>query len=137
MLFFSEMWERFSFYGMRALLTLYMTLTLFADLQDPLRRDQAIGIYAAYGALDLQSFFTVGEDECRAWTVRRGALAPEAAGVIHSDMERGFIRAEVIKWQDLIERGSEAKCREAGLARVEGKDYIMQDGDVVHFRFNV
>ena len=71
------------------------------------------------------------------WPVSRGSRAGRAAGKIHSDIERGFIRAEVIHWKDLIEHGSEAKCREAGLARVEGKDYIMQDGDVVHFRFNV
>jgi ribosome-binding ATPase YchF (GTP1/OBG family) len=80
---------------------------------------------------------TVGPDECRAWPVTRGSRAVRAAGKIHSDIERGFIRAEVIDWKDLIEYGSEAKCREAGLARVEGKDYIVQDGDVVHFRFNV
>ena len=80
---------------------------------------------------------TSGPDECRAWPVARGSRAVRAAGKIHSDIERGFIRAEVIDWKDLIERGSEAKCREAGLARVEGKDYIIQDGDVVHFRFNV
>jgi len=94
-------------------------------------------IRAAYELIDLVSMLTVGPDECRAWPVARGSRAVRAAGKIHSDIERGFIRAEVIKWQDLIELGSEAKCRDAGLARVEGKDYIMQDGDVVHFRFNV
>ena len=92
---------------------------------------------AAYALIDLVSMLTAGPDECRAWPVARGSKAVRAAGKIHSDIERGFIRAEVIKWQDLIEHGSEAKCRDAGLARVEGKDYIMQDGDVVHFRFNV
>jgi GTP-binding protein YchF len=94
-------------------------------------------IRAAYELIDLVSMLTVGPDECRAWPVERGSRAVRAAGKIHSDIERGFIRAEVIDWKDLIEHGSEAKCREAGLARVEGKDYIMQDGDVVHFRFNV
>ncbi len=94
-------------------------------------------IRAAYDLIDLVSMLTAGPDECRAWPVARGSKAVRAAGKIHSDIERGFIRAEVIKWQDLIEQGSEAKCRDAGLARVEGKEYIMQDGDVVHFRFNV
>jgi len=94
-------------------------------------------IRAAYELIDLVSMLTSGPDECRAWPVARGSRAVRAAGKIHSDIERGFIRAEVIDWKDLIEHGSEAKCREAGLARVEGKDYIVQDGDVVHFRFNV
>jgi hypothetical protein len=94
-------------------------------------------IRAAYELIDLVSMLTVGPDECRAWPVARGSRAVKAAGKIHSDIERGFIRAEVIGWTDLIEHRSEAKCREAGVARVEGKDYIMQDGDVVHFRFNV
>ncbi len=94
-------------------------------------------IRAAYELIDLVSMLTVGPDECRAWPVARGSRAVRAAGKIHSDIERGFIRAEVIGWKDLIKHGSEAKCREAGLARVEGKNYIIQDGDVVHFRFNV
>ncbi len=94
-------------------------------------------IRAAYELIDLVSMLTAGPDECRAWPVARGSRAVRAAGKIHSDIERGFIRAEVIDWKDLIGHGSEAKCREAGLARVEGKDYIIQDGDVVHFRFNV
>jgi len=94
-------------------------------------------IRAAYELIDLVSMLTAGPDECRAWPVARGSRAVRAAGKIHSDIERGFIRAEVIDWKDLVGHGSEAKCREAGLARVEGKDYIMQDGDVVHFRFNV
>ena len=94
-------------------------------------------IRAAFELIDLISMLTAGPDECRAWPVARGTAAPKAAGKIHSDIERGFIRAEVIGWQDLIRLGSEAKCREAGLARVEGKDYVMQDGDVVNFRFNV
>ena len=94
-------------------------------------------IREAYGLLDLISMLTAGEDECRAWPAPRGSLAPQAAGKIHSDIERGFIRAEVVPWQDLIELGSEAKCREAGKLRVEGKRYVIQDGDVVNFRFNV
>jgi hypothetical protein len=94
-------------------------------------------VRAAYQLLDLISMLTAGPDECRAWPVPRGAKAPRAAGKIHSDIERGFIRAEVVPWQDLVSLGSEAKCREAGKLRVEGKEYVIQDGDVVHFRFNV
>ncbi len=94
-------------------------------------------IRAAFDLLDLISMLTAGPDECRAWPIRRGIPAPKAAGKIHSDIERGFIRAEVIAWQDLIELGSEAKCRDAGKLRIEGKDYIIADGDVVNFRFNV
>jgi hypothetical protein len=94
-------------------------------------------IRAAYELLDLVSMLTAGPDECRAWPVPRGTPAPRAAGKIHSDIERGFIRAEVVPWQDLVELGSEARCREAGRLRVEGKSYLVQDGDVVHFRFNV
>ena len=94
-------------------------------------------IRAAFALTDLVSIITVGPDECRAWPIRRGLPAPSAAGKIHSDIERGFIRAEVVPWQELVERGSEARCREAGVLRVEGKDYIVKDGDVVNFRFNV
>jgi hypothetical protein len=94
-------------------------------------------ISAAYALLDLISFLTAGEDECRAWSIKRGTTAHRAAGQIHSDIERGFIRAEVIRFEDLIHFGSEARCREAGRLRSEGKDYIVQDGDVIHFRFNV
>jgi GTP-binding protein YchF len=94
-------------------------------------------IRAAYSLLDLISFLTVGEDECRAWSIKHGTNAHKAAGVIHSDIERGFIRAEVIRFEDLAELGSEARCREHGKLRLEGKDYIVQDGDVIHFRFNV
>ena len=94
-------------------------------------------IRAAFALTNLVSMITVGPDECRAWPVRRGLPAPRAAGKIHSDIERGFIRAEVVPWQELVERGSEARCREAGLLRVEGKEYIVQDGDVINFRFNV
>jgi GTP-binding protein YchF len=92
---------------------------------------------ASYELLGLIAFFTVGEDEVRAWTVRRGTCAREAAGAIHSDIERGFIRAEVVRWDDLLRLESLAACREAALLRLEGKDYQVQDGDVVHFRFNV
>jgi GTP-binding protein YchF len=91
----------------------------------------------AYKILDLITFLTAGPDECRAWTVKRGARAPQAAGVIHTDFERGFIKAEVIWWEDLVSLGSEAKCREAGKLQIEGRDYVVRDGDVVHFRFNV
>jgi GTP-binding protein YchF len=94
-------------------------------------------IAAGYRAVDVISFFTVGEDEVRAWTVKRGALAPQAAGVIHSDMEKGFIRAEVIRYEDLIEHGSEAAIKKAGLMKLAGKDYVVQDGDIFHVRFNV
>ena len=94
-------------------------------------------IRAAFALTDLVSMITVGPDECRAWPIRRGLPAPRAAGKVHSDIERGFIRAEVVPWQELVERGSEARCREAGVLRVEGKDYVVQDGDVVRFRFNV
>ena len=94
-------------------------------------------IRAGYRLLGLHSFFTAGPKECRAWTVRQGALAPQAAAVIHTDFERGFIRAEVIGYEDFIGCGGEARAREAGKLRVEGKEYIVADGDVMHFRFNV
>jgi len=94
-------------------------------------------IRAGYHLLGLHSYFTAGPKECRAWTIRKGALAPQAAGVIHSDFERGFIRAEVIAFEDFMSFGGEARAREAGKLRVEGKDYTVADGDVVHFRFNV
>ena len=94
-------------------------------------------IQAAYKMLNLISFFTVGGKENRAWTIRKGMLAPQAAGVIHSDLERGFIRAEVIKYDDLVQLGSELKCKEAGKLAVEGKNYEVQDGDILHIRFNV
>ena len=92
---------------------------------------------AALELLDLITMLTVGPDECRAWAVHAGSAAPRAAGKIHSDIERGFIRAEVVRWDELLELGTEAKCREAGKLRVEGRDYVIQDGDVVNFRFNV
>ncbi len=94
-------------------------------------------IKAAYHLLDLQTFLTAGPKECRAWTFRKGMKAPQTAGIIHSDFERGFIRAEVIKYDDYVTLGSEAKCKEAGKVSVEGKDYVVQDGDIMHFRFNV
>jgi GTP-binding protein YchF len=92
---------------------------------------------AVYTQLGLISFFTVGEDEVRAWTIKQGTTARQAAGKIHSDIERGFIRAEVVSYHDLVKLGSAAKVKEAGLFRLEGKDYVMADGDVVSFRFNV
>jgi hypothetical protein len=94
-------------------------------------------IRASYGLLGVISFFTVGEDEVRAWTIRRGTVAREAAGTIHSDIERGFIRAEVTRWDDLLRLGTLAACRDKALLRLEGKEYVVHDGDVVHFRFNV
>ncbi|MBT8256524.1 MAG: redox-regulated ATPase YchF [Bacteroidia bacterium] len=94
-------------------------------------------IRSAYNLLNLQTYFTAGEKEVRAWTVPVGSTAPQAAGVIHTDFEKGFIRAEVIKYEDYVKYGSEAKVREAGKLGVEGKEYIVKDGDVMHFRFNV
>ena len=83
------------------------------------------------------SFLTSGEDECRAWPIRRGTTAVKAAGKVHSDIERGFIRAEVMAFDDFVRLGSEAKCREAGKLRLEGKEYVVRDGDITHFRFAV
>ena len=94
-------------------------------------------IKAAYKMLQLETFITAGEMEVKAWTYRRGWKAPQCAGVIHTDFERGFIRAEVIKYDDYVRLGSEAAVREAGLLHVEGKEYVVQDGDIMHFRFNV
>lgn len=94
-------------------------------------------IRTGYSMLNLITFFTAGKKEVRAWTIRRGDKAPRAAGKIHSDFERGFIRAEVIACADLVELGSESACRSAGKLSIEGKEYVVQDGDVVHFRFNV
>ncbi|RMG90893.1 MAG: redox-regulated ATPase YchF [Zetaproteobacteria bacterium] len=94
-------------------------------------------IREAYRLLDLMTFFTAGVKEVRAWTIRRGDTAPKAAGVIHNDFEKGFIRAETISYEDFIACGGEAKAKEAGKMRLEGKDYIVQDGDIMHFRFNV
>ncbi len=107
-----------------------------ADLGLP---DRALDrlLQAAYALLGLISFFTAGDDECRAWSIPAGTHAVKAAGVIHSDFERGFIRAEVVPWRELLEAGSFAACRPRGTLRLEGKDYVVQDGDVITFRFNV
>jgi GTP-binding protein YchF len=94
-------------------------------------------VRAGFGLLDLVTFFTVGADECRAWTIRSGTHAPQAAGVIHTDFERGFIKAEVVRIEELLALGSETAAREKGVMRIEGKEYVVQDGDVIHFRFNV
>jgi len=94
-------------------------------------------IRGAYKLLNLETYFTAGEKEVRAWTIKKGATAPQAAGVIHTDFEKGFIRAEVISYDNYVNYGSEAKVKEAGKVRVEGKEYVVQDGDVMHFRFNV
>jgi GTP-binding protein YchF len=94
-------------------------------------------VRAAYKMLNLQTFFTVGPKEIRAWTIRKGMTAPQASGVIHSDLERGFIRAEVMKYNDFISLGSEHACKEAGKFYIEGKNYVVGDGDILHIRFNV
>jgi hypothetical protein len=94
-------------------------------------------VRTSYALLGLISFLTSGEDECRAWTIPRGTRAQQAAGAIHSDIERGFIRAEVVAFDDLMRAGSLAACREQATLRLEGKDYLVRDGDVINFRFNV
>ena len=94
-------------------------------------------IKASYSLLGLATYFTAGVQEVRAWTFRKGMKAPQCAGVIHSDFERGFIRAETVAYDDLVEAGSMAAAKEAGKVRLEGKEYIVQDGDVMLFRFNV
>jgi GTP-binding protein YchF len=94
-------------------------------------------IHSAYRLLDLFTYFTAGVQEVRAWTIHRGWKAPQAAGVIHTDFEKGFIKAEVISYDDFVQFGSEAACRDAGKLRIEGKEYVVKDGDVMHFRFNV
>lgn len=94
-------------------------------------------VRASYDLLGLMSFLTAGEDECRAWTIKKGTKAPQAAGKIHTDFERGFIKAEVINYQDLLDNGSIAAAKEKGIVRIEGKEYVVQDGDVILFRFNV
>ena len=91
----------------------------------------------AYKLLNLRTYFTAGPKEVRAWTFKNGMKAPQTAGIIHTDFEKGFIRAEVIKYEDFIALGSEAKCKEAGKMSVEGKEYVVQDGDMMNFRFNV
>jgi ribosome-binding ATPase len=94
-------------------------------------------IRAAYSSLNLITYFTAGEKEVRAWTIKEGFKAPQAAGVIHTDFERGFIKAEVIKLKDYQTYKTELACKEAGKISIEGKDYVVQDGDIMHFRFNV
>ena len=94
-------------------------------------------IIASYDILGLMSYLTAGEIEVRAWTIRKGTKAPQAAGKIHSDIERGFIKAEIVSYDDLVNCGSMVKAREKGLIRLEGKDYIMKEGDIVDFKFNV
>jgi GTP-binding protein YchF len=94
-------------------------------------------IQSTYRLLNLVTYFTAGVQEVRAWTITRGMLAPQAAGVIHTDFEKGFIRAEVIRYKDFVDLGSEAACRDAGKLAVQGKDYLVEDGDIMHFRFNV
>jgi len=94
-------------------------------------------IKASYSLLGLISYLTAGEDECRAWTITKGTKAPQAAGKIHTDFERGFIKAEVVPYKDLIECGSLSAARDKGLVGMEGKDYVVRDGDVILFRFNV
>lgn len=94
-------------------------------------------IRSAYTLLDLYTYFTAGVQEVRAWTITKGFTAPQAAGVIHSDFEKGFIRAEVIKYDDFVKYGSEAACKENGKLSIEGKTYVVEDGDIMHFRFNV
>jgi len=94
-------------------------------------------IHATSDLLGLQTYYTAGEKEVRAWTVKKGATAPQAAGVIHTDLEKGFIRAEVIAYDDYVSLNGELKAKEAGKMRLEGKDYVVKDGDVMHFRFNV
>jgi ribosome-binding ATPase YchF (GTP1/OBG family) len=94
-------------------------------------------IKSAYHLLGLMSFLTAGEKEVRAWTIPQGTRAQQAAGTIHTDIERGFIRAEIVGYEDLLKTGSQVAAREKGLTRLEGKEYIMQEGDVVNFRFNV
>ena len=94
-------------------------------------------IHSAYQLMGLRTYFTTGEKESRAWTFRAGSKAPQCAGRIHTDFERGFIRAEAIHWDELLEIGSWSKARDVGKLRVEGKDYVVADGDVLEFRFNV
>jgi ribosome-binding ATPase YchF (GTP1/OBG family) len=94
-------------------------------------------IKSTYILLNLATYFTAGVQEVRAWTITKGMLAPQAAGVIHTDFEKGFIRAEVIKYTDFVHYGSEAVCRDNGKLAVQGKDYLVEDGDMMHFRFNV
>ena len=115
----------------------YEERQLFLDDMGLTESGSAKLIRAAYSMLNLHTYFTAGQKEVRAWTVLQGSTAPQAAGVIHTDFEKGFIRAEVISYEDYDNYSSEAKVKEAGKMRVEGKDYVVKDGDVMHFRFNV
>jgi len=120
-----------------------------AELDDPEEKEMFLGEYglkesglsklirSAYARLDLITYFTAGVQEVRAWTIRKGWKAPQAAGVIHTDFERGFIKAEVIKLADYMQYKTEQACKEAGKLSIEGKEYVVQDGDIMHFRFNV
>ena len=101
------------------------------------RHHDGIDTLGNTGIIGLMSFLTAGEDETRAWTIKIGTKAPQAAGKIHTDFEKGFIKAEIVSYDDLVKCGSKVAAREKGLVRLEGKDYVMQDGDVVEFRFNV
>ena len=116
-----------------------MAARLKADLEELGLEESGVNrlIKKAYSLLNLETFITAGEMEVKAWTYRKGWKAPQCAGVIHTDFEKGFIRAEVIKYDDYIQYGSESAVREAGKLGVEGKEYVVQDGDIMHFRFNV
>ena len=111
--------------------------SLFLDDYGILQSGLDMLIKASYKSLDLITYFTAGEKEVRAWTVKKDSTAPQAAGIIHTDFEKGFIKAEVIKYNDFVSYQSEIKCKEAGKLSIEGKDYIVEDGDIMHFRFNV
>ena len=115
----------------------YEDMQMFLDEMGLTESGSARLIQGAYRLLGLQTFFTAGADECRAWTIHKGDKAPKAAGVIHSDFEKGFIRAEVIKYEDFIHYKSESAVRAAGKLNTEGKEYVVEDGDVMHFLFNV
>jgi len=115
----------------------YEERTMFLDDLGLKESGVAKLIRTAYKLLNLETYFTVGVKEVRAWTYHKGFVAPQAAGVIHTDFEKGFIRAEVIKYVDFVKLGSEVACKEAGKMRVEGKEYVVEDGDIMHFRFNV
>lgn len=135
--------------GAQLLVVAAQTESEIAELSDPEERREFLAdmgleasgvdrlIRSAYALLDLETFFTAGADECRAWTFRRGSKAPQCAGIIHTDFEKGFIRAEVIKYDDFVTLGSEAAVRDAGRLAIQGKDYVVADGDILHFRFNV
>ncbi len=112
-------------------------ITMFMEEYGIAELSRAKVIRLSYELMNIQSFFTVGEDECRAWSVKTGATAPEAAGVIHTDLQKGFIRAEVMHYQDLLAAGGEAEVKKQGKMHLEGKEYLVKDGDILHIRFNV